>query len=103
MIEEATVDCYGEEEQLQGLLLDRLNDAEGNAIEAHVEACALCQRALERLTGERDERSLARRRSADLHDCFVPVDDLPHDREAEAASGRRRALKPVEARRRAGV
>jgi hypothetical protein len=36
---------------LQELLADRLGGPEGEAVEAHVEACPACQQALERLTG----------------------------------------------------
>jgi serine/threonine-protein kinase len=46
-------------EQLQSLLRDQLSDAEAEAVGAHVEACALCQQSLERLTAEQNEKSLA--------------------------------------------
>src|SRR4051812_14423035 len=41
-------------EKLQGLLADRLDGAEAAALEVHVETCAGCQQALERLTGHQE-------------------------------------------------
>jgi serine/threonine-protein kinase len=45
-------------EQLQSLLLDRLGGAEEKAVEGHVETCERCQQALERLTGDRGDKSV---------------------------------------------
>jgi hypothetical protein len=41
-------------EQLERLLTRQLTDAERDALESHVEACAACQQTLEALTGEPD-------------------------------------------------
>jgi WD40 repeat protein len=41
-------------EQLERLLHQQLTDAERDALESHVEACAACQQTLEALTGEPD-------------------------------------------------
>src|SRR5262245_53218074 len=41
-------------DQLKGLLTDWLSRCEAEDIEAHVETCASCQQALERLTGRAD-------------------------------------------------
>jgi serine/threonine-protein kinase len=44
--------CCPSLEQLQHLLADRLSESETDAIEAHLETCASCQRLLDRLTGQ---------------------------------------------------
>ncbi len=41
-------------EQFQSMLDEQMGDAEAAAIESHVQGCAACQQALERLTASRD-------------------------------------------------
>src|SRR5262245_12652905 len=43
-------------ERLRDLLADRLHGADAADVEAHVEACAGCQQALEQLTRNPDDR-----------------------------------------------